>query len=351
MQTVFKEFGDMNASRAYPFIDGCSRGDHNDVVLRNNFILDVLIQPRGDGDAGFVYLSKIDFPRGRLVFSFSVSRKVAGIASFSPGDNEAEIIDRTTGLPSGHVMLGGAWESVSGGGAVREFEPGATPLVPSVVFPVSPTGVVGFKLPDGAIMTGDVTLVGADGVNITSFVDAVCIDCRNTASSDRVVPIKRIAVTTGAGSWFAPSAYGKSVLALTSLLDMDDSCAINSAQHARRVREAHDPCPPEPGVQQQSVDDKPAEPIKAAETASAFFYLYPENSTITLVAPSTFSYRNPVSLLLFENMQAPEAINTLDVGDGARAISDISSLSSRPKGGIVLEMAGHPRAGRGDRLL
>lgn len=339
--TIFPEFGNQNEFRTYPFSDAASLTSVNGERIPNNIIADIIIHPPDDGLSGVVFVSSIDFANGEIVFRFSGTQQVIGTAKFTDASTWVEIIGPGNVGVIGIVDFGpGLADAYNFGSSQHVFKAHATELVPSVVFPVTTGGVTGIELPDGTVLTGDITIKGGKGVEVSSvglgIMGRIRVDCFGEPPT--VNAIKAIRVTGSADSLFIPYKYAPTVLSLTSRYDLANFKKDSTGGTIDAVRDAYEPC------------DDPPEPTIAPVGAAVSYIFYINGSTFSMATPSSLDYMNPVFLRLFES---PAPLDTtaefLTPATAADIMRDYT-LPPAPGGGIIIEFAGMPGSGYGDKL-
>lgn len=294
--TLFTEFDNQSALRAYPFTDTATMTDTMGARLPNDFITDIVIHPRDTGISGAVYMSAIDFTAGTITFSFALTEKVAGTVAFLASDTWAEILDPVFNDPMGIVSFGVGVTNTQLGGAVRAFLPEATELIPSTVFPITPAGVHGIQLPDGTIMRGDVLLQGVNGIDVGTLgglgelMPSLRFDCVGPQAQvlEETGFITSICVSRTKDSLFILSDYADGVLALTPTIDIEGACGASgprrgSATGVARTMDTFDPC-----VEPVPVDAPAFDPWEQC--------FAPNDGAFTITALSTEAFRNPISI-------------------------------------------------------
>jgi hypothetical protein len=177
---VAAEWRNNNEQVRYPFVDTASlQNEKGTVVLDQDMFDDARIYPIGA--AVGVYLTKI-LVEGKEV-TFTVGDPVNGDLA-SGGYNalsapsEIALYDsyaRPAGVLVSNVeKLGSLADQLPQGETV--FEAGSTEFVASVVIPLPHVGVRGFLLDDGNVLTGDVWLVGEQGVVLSYADGAIRVD-------------------------------------------------------------------------------------------------------------------------------------------------------------------------------
>lgn len=150
----------------YPFSQtGTLRNATGDVIDPGVF-LDAMFYPVA-GQAGG-YLSSVEITNDDVILQFgdneTLNRCLATFSKSSPPDT-LRVLDafgRSAGVIVSETVRLGVFSSWSVG--VHRFLSEETPLVARVWAPTPNVGVRGILLDDGTILTGDIWLVGSDGV-------------------------------------------------------------------------------------------------------------------------------------------------------------------------------------------
>lgn len=172
----------------YPFADSASLTNRDGVFLPETVFLDAALHPI-DGEAG-LRLSQIvaEHDTCEIWIGTDVIEKLA-VASFDPGDppDNVRLVDlqgRPAGLLISEASRLGIFQSWPQG--TTKFQREETEFAVSCCLPMPGVGLRGFLLEDGTVLTGDVWLVGDDGVVLTPDLKS------NTAPACEAAP----AVTT-----------------------------------------------------------------------------------------------------------------------------------------------------------
>lgn len=343
MPTILStEYENQNSRRQYPFADNATLVDTDGKSLPTDFLIDAHLYPLDL--TGTVYLSSIDTGTNTIYFADSVTRRVFGQAFYTAGATTADVYETGEYLRQvGVLVFGPGLSDVIRGGSVRTFTATATTLTPTAFTPINQLGVRGIRLPDGTLMTGNVTIEGRDGVRVTSHIvddvnflriDVIGVPALDANECSNLgPPICTIVVERKAGSRFVPSKYDDYTLALTANgLSLD---AICEAAKARRRPDSRDPCV------------TPLPPDTDADAGSADQFTYDICAlgvgAFMVVAPSSMSYRNPISVRPIEGgvpapnrMTVPPATSV----DDATRLADKFRLPDSIAGGILIEFQG-----------
>ena len=164
-----------NAHVRYPFADYTALTSTNGVVLDNSTFVDARFYIIGG--AQDLYLSEV-ICNGSVLTLNVADTENGNLASGSfdynsPSDSIAftDAYGRPAGIMVSSAEQLGLFAQKFGEGTTT-FKPGQTDFVPSVVTPLPQIGVRGLLLDDGSVISGDVVLVGSDGV-VLSVEDGV----------------------------------------------------------------------------------------------------------------------------------------------------------------------------------
>lgn len=337
---LLNEYEDQNSRRRYPFADQATMTDTEGVGLPSDFLVDAHLYPMNV--TGEVYLSSINLRTSTITFKDAGTNKVCGTCTYSLTSTYAPVLEPLHDRNIGVLVFGTGLGDVVRGSAVRNFAATATRLTPTAFTPLNQVGVRGLLLPDGTLLTGNVTIEGRDGVLVTSRIedgmhilrfDVVGVpvtdqdECKSNGQ-----PICTVVVQRAAGSRFLISKYDDYTLALTANgLSLDSICA---AAKARRRKDDRDPCT-DPLV--------PEEPTPPGEDAELTFEICEMGvGTFMIVAPSTVGNRNPIAIKPLEQSVSP---NRLTAPAGT-SLDDIAKeaenfrLPALNAGGILIEFQG-----------
>jgi len=166
---IFPEFRDELEYTRYPFADGASlTTESGTYAIEETTFLDASLYPIGGVDG--LYISEIEVRLREITIRFSdtVTRNIC-YTSFNPlSPPEVLEVWDDYGRPAG-VMLSdalrlaqfAAWSS-----GIHTFARGTTELCASCVIPTPEIGVRGILTEDGDLLTGDVWIVGDNGITV-----------------------------------------------------------------------------------------------------------------------------------------------------------------------------------------
>src|SRR4051812_34725451 len=154
----------------YPFAETATMVTRDGRVLLEGTILDAAVYPVG-GRTG-MFLTAVDVGLAKVtifVGNEGNERLCSGVYLIAePKINLA--LNDTYNRAAGMLLLadGAAGALRAWGRGLHQFAPGTTEFCASTCVPTPEVGVRGILLEDGTLMTGDVWLVGDDGVVLTA---------------------------------------------------------------------------------------------------------------------------------------------------------------------------------------
>jgi hypothetical protein len=165
-EIMFPEWRDDNTASKYPFSDRASLKTVAGLSFEPDLFLDAAIYPIGGRERQ--YLSRIRVT-SRLVTIVTGDPKTAELATttFDPlAPPDILTLADAFGRPAGVLVSDAERLAVFQTWPLQEhkFDPTATEFAASCVTPMPQIGVRGFMTPDGELFTGDVWIVGEDGV-------------------------------------------------------------------------------------------------------------------------------------------------------------------------------------------
>lgn len=192
-ETLFQDWADLHEDTPYPFTDAATmRSTGGLVTLPRNAIVDAAIGASTTSAA--TYVSLITRTATAVVISFAQSQVVIGTVTIGPSDDGwLDVVD-TSNAFVGRVKINRNLFAVLFGWAVRSytFAASALPLVPYATYFRPSNGVRGFKLPDGTVLTGDVTLLIGYGIAVSTVGSAWVLTAKGNpfvgVSGDGLIP-------------------------------------------------------------------------------------------------------------------------------------------------------------------
>jgi hypothetical protein len=155
----------------YPFMDEATLDNGQGAIILRQTFIDAALYPVG-AEAP-LYLSSVKVtPYQVTLIIGDKTRPVVASGSFDPR-NPPSVIDLydTKGRPAGTFISSPTRLAVFSSWGVGEhhFTPEQTMFVAAVSFPSPEIGVRGIELPDGQVVTGDVWLVGDNGIVLECY--------------------------------------------------------------------------------------------------------------------------------------------------------------------------------------
>jgi len=160
-----KEWRNLAGNIKYPFADSASLISVSGQVIPENMIIDAIFHPIG-GDSS-LFISKIEVTGSSLVlwFSCNITDICSATYNKTSGDEVIQVID-AYGRPAGKMVVDNSLieslASIPRGSYL--FTQSATAIVQSAILPMPEVGVRGIVLSTGEVFTGDIKIVGEDGV-------------------------------------------------------------------------------------------------------------------------------------------------------------------------------------------
>lgn len=225
----YVEWRNKNYYRGYPVADDASWTATNGSVIPQEVFLDALLTPIDP--EGVIYVSAINLSDNRVEVSDD-----NGMFAWAPVTEEDSLYFQDQyGRKLGVLVVSEAFRDLGGN---LSFESHALPLDSAAIVPQLQNCVRGVQLPDGSVVTGDVQIVGVDGMvvehdvanNALVFsavgipVDPPCVELPE--------PIKCIEVVqTGSGGTFSVS-----VDETDGTIYVDTSLTLEDICEARKLR-------------------------------------------------------------------------------------------------------------------
>lgn len=169
-RVLFPEWRAENEPTKYPFADRATLRTAGGLAVGPDTFLDAALYPVGGG-AG-QYLSRVVVAPRRVAVVVGDPRAPALASSefdpLAPPDllELTDPLGRPAGVLVSEAARLAAFQAWPAG--THAFAPAATEFCASCVTPVPAAGVRGFATPDGELFTGDVWLVGEDGVVLSA---------------------------------------------------------------------------------------------------------------------------------------------------------------------------------------
>lgn len=179
MEKVFPlEWRESQQQSLYPFADGSSLTTKSGLTLPPEIFIDAAIYPIGGNPP--VYLSKVIVAVRRItIFIGGSGNDSLASAYYDPVDpaDSIELID-ASGRSAGALVLNKVEAAVLQSWPVGEytFNPSSSTFCPTVVMVLPNYGVNSVILNDGTVLTGDVWLVGGEGVILREYDGSIRVD-------------------------------------------------------------------------------------------------------------------------------------------------------------------------------
>lgn len=175
----------------YPFADDATLQNSAGDFLPFDVLLDLSLYLHGLAVGAYLSQVLIENDLATLTFgdSLTVSRASGSFNLLAPPE-EIRLVDRydrPAGVIVSEPLRLAVFQSWSPG--LHEFTATQTPLVASCCVPISDVGVGGLLLDDGSLLSGDVWLVGDEGVVLECDTVIVPGDCQQAASEQKVVRV------------------------------------------------------------------------------------------------------------------------------------------------------------------
>lgn len=188
------EWYDSHDDSRFPFVDTATLTNTAGDTLFPETFLDAALYPLGAGSR--LYLSQITVSSRRITLVFGDElNPLRASTSFDPEDppSTLAVVD-TAGRPAGILVSEplrlAVFRSWSLG--THEFLLADTELAASVCIPTPESGVRGLQLDDGQVLTGDVWLVGDDGIVLTCETGTPQLRCEQPADPQFVIRVHAV---------------------------------------------------------------------------------------------------------------------------------------------------------------
>lgn len=185
------DFRDELETTNYPFTDTSTLTNGTQSLLQGS-ILDASLYPIGGGVVMYLSKAVITHQEVQVFIGDDVTDELAS-ATFdlvSPPDI-LQLVDEYN-RPAGIIVSDSVRLGVfqTWGTGTHVFTPDQTAFVPSVCVPTPEIGVRGVLLDDGSVLTGDLWLVGDDGVVLrTEDVEVPAEECGDASRTQRVIRV------------------------------------------------------------------------------------------------------------------------------------------------------------------
>lgn len=246
----FTEWRNKNHYRSYPVADDASWTATNGSVVPQEVFLDAMLTPIDP--EGTVYVSAIDLSNNRVEVSDDNGLLAWAIVTAEDTLTFADEYGRKLGV----IVVSEEFRDLGG---TLTFESHALPLAPAAVIPQVQNCVRGIQLPDGTVVTGDVEIIGVNGIVVEHDVaaNALTFSAIGEPNGPECVtlppPVQCVEVLqTGTGGTFAVS-FVDDVLYLDTSLTLEEICAAKKSvvlpdEDGQVLNRRGDPCEEEPEV-------------------------------------------------------------------------------------------------------
>lgn len=170
METVFIEYSNQHDQRKYPFLDDASMASINGTLLTTGCIRDIFFYPL-DGTGPF-YVKTLAVVAGYMELAEVATGTVIARADWTTGDTDVPIYEVGGYARQIGIVVFGNEINQGTGEAIMVFEAEATTLVGACAVPLLQVGVRGL-LCDDQFMTGVISIIGKNGVNVSTFIEPV----------------------------------------------------------------------------------------------------------------------------------------------------------------------------------
>lgn len=245
MTIHYQEFELELAGTSYPFTPTATLTNGTDTVPSNLFVDCVFYLARSDGR---LYLSSVDVSSSKIRLTIGIpGDSAAGVAEINVPvtASRVTIFDRQ-GRAAGLLVSSPDRLGVlsSWGVGAHLFTPEQTEFCLSCYHPSPPSEVTGIRLPDGSTVSGEVWLVGADGIILTTFTDSsgnniqfnavgdplfTQKECTGTGLFAPIQPVRQITVVSSNGTFTCtPSNHGNFSLQMNNALNANTALRLHT---------------------------------------------------------------------------------------------------------------------------
>jgi hypothetical protein len=167
---LFSEWRERNARLRYPFADRATLVNTAGIVIPDELFVDARVHPIG-GEAD-MFLSKISVEGTSATFTISGSGAGELCTGTYDGSNPSDNVGLADSYGRAAGVLVSSQEQLSSlvgayGDGDYEFSLDQTQFAASVAIPMPQVGLTGFLLDDDNIVSGDIYLVGVDGITLS----------------------------------------------------------------------------------------------------------------------------------------------------------------------------------------
>lgn len=203
-RTLFPEFLAEQQNSNYPFGDDCTLRSADNLFFDPGLFLDAVLYPTGSPER--LAITSITTSYSTITIYIGNDAAVDLLQITYDPLNAPELLtvyqgDRIAGMLLPDSTLLATLQSWPAG--THAFSTGTAEFVPSVTIPLPDVGVTGFQLDNGDVISGDVWLIGEDGIVFTVLNgDTIRIDVVGD-------PLFRRRLCDAAG--FVTANYGKTI--------------------------------------------------------------------------------------------------------------------------------------------
>lgn len=192
-ESVYQEWQTSNKDRAHPFSESVTTISTNGTELPNDVFTDGFFYPINL--VGNLYISEINYTANTITIADSEDGAIKGSSANTFGSGKHEFYDEL-GRYIGCLIEGPGAANL---GIDLSFDADRGRLAAAVVYAQNQQGVRGLKLEDGTVLTGEVTLIGTDGVVLSTNNDGtIRVDIVGTPGNpDLLAPIVKNLVVYG----------------------------------------------------------------------------------------------------------------------------------------------------------
>jgi len=166
-RVLYPQWRDQNRETKYPFSDAALLKNKQGIIVPVDLFIDAIVYPLGNKSR--MYMSKVivDYDKATIFIGDRENKeRCYGIVPFTGTIPDQVILVDKYQRPAGLLISenNNLLNLASWGSGTHEFTPEETELSARVCVPMPIGGIHGIELEDGTLMTGDVWLVGENGV-------------------------------------------------------------------------------------------------------------------------------------------------------------------------------------------
>jgi hypothetical protein len=164
-EAVYQEWQSSNKDRAHPFSESVTTVSTVGIELPNDVFTDGFFYPINL--VGNLYISEINYTAGTITIADTADGSIKGTSTDSFGSGKHNFYD-DIGRYVGCLIEGPGAANL---GIDLNLTASTGLLAAAVVYAQNQQGVRGLKLEDGTVLTGEITLIGTDGVVLSTNND------------------------------------------------------------------------------------------------------------------------------------------------------------------------------------